>query len=134
MAIEISSADQQRAVQHEKHNDPEPRTRDIDSTSGVSGGGSIPGITGKESAEVDVTGSPGKKRGFWRTVQSYVWDDPDKPDYEKKFLLKLDFYLLTYTCLGYFVSKSRELLPLLTRFGIMHCSKEAKVFETDPGN
>lgn len=39
---------------------------------------------------------------FWRTVQRYVWDDPDKPAYEKKFLLKLDIFLLTYTCLGYF--------------------------------
>lgn len=38
-----------------------------------------------------------KKDGFWRTVQRYVWDDPDKPAYEKKFLLKLDFFLLTYT-------------------------------------
>lgn len=38
----------------------------------------------------------------WRTIQRYVWDDPDKPAKEKKFLLKLDFFLLTYTCLGYF--------------------------------
>ena len=39
---------------------------------------------------------------FWRTFQRFIWDDPDKPAYEKKFLLKLDFFLLTYTCLGYF--------------------------------
>lgn len=42
------------------------------------------------------------KRSFWRTVQGYVWDDPDKPAYEKKFLLKLDIFVLSYTCLGYF--------------------------------
>ncbi|THX95344.1 MFS general substrate transporter [Aureobasidium pullulans] len=39
---------------------------------------------------------------FFRSVQRYVWDDPDKPKHEKKFLLKLDFFLLTYACLGYF--------------------------------
>lgn len=44
-----------------------------------------------------------QRRGsFWRTFQRFIWDDPDKPAYEKKFLLKLDFFLLTYTCLGYF--------------------------------
>lgn len=43
------------------------------------------------------------RRGtFWRTFQRFIWDDPDKPAYEKRFLLKLDFFLLTYTCLGYF--------------------------------
>ncbi|KAG9601238.1 MFS general substrate transporter, partial [Aureobasidium melanogenum] len=39
---------------------------------------------------------------FFRSIQRYVWDDPDKPKHEKKFLLKLDFFLLTYACLGYF--------------------------------
>lgn len=39
---------------------------------------------------------------FFRSIQRYVWDDPDKPRHEKKFLLKLDFFLLTYACLGYF--------------------------------
>jgi MFS transporter, ACS family, pantothenate transporter len=45
-----------------------------------------------------------KARSFrtWRSIQRYIWDDPDKPATEKKFLLKLDFFLLTYTCLGYF--------------------------------
>ena len=37
---------------------------------------------------------------FFRSVQRYIWDDPDKPKHEKRFLLKLDFYLLTYACLG----------------------------------
>lgn len=39
---------------------------------------------------------------YWRNFQGYVWDDPDKPKEEKRFLLKLDFFLLTYACLGYF--------------------------------
>ncbi|KAJ5526648.1 hypothetical protein N7513_010807 [Penicillium frequentans] len=37
-----------------------------------------------------------------RSIQRYVWDDPDKPSEEKHFLFKLDCYLLSYTCLGYF--------------------------------
>ncbi|EPE28443.1 MFS general substrate transporter [Glarea lozoyensis ATCC 20868] len=37
-----------------------------------------------------------------RTIQRYIWDDPDKSPEEKKFLLKLDFFLLSYGCLGYF--------------------------------
>jgi hypothetical protein len=43
-----------------------------------------------------------KAHRTWRSIQRYIWDDPDKPAIEKKFLLKLDFFLLTYTCLGYF--------------------------------
>jgi ACS family pantothenate transporter-like MFS transporter len=39
---------------------------------------------------------------LFRSLQRYIWDDPDKPKHEKKFLLKLDFFLLTYACLGYF--------------------------------
>lgn len=49
------------------------------------------------------------KPGFWgrtqrilNTVQRYIWDDPAKPKEEKRFLLKLDFFLLSYGCLGYF--------------------------------
>lgn len=65
---------------------------------------SSPGQTyKKESDDIATNENPqSKKDGFWRTVQRYVWDDPDKPEHEKKFLLKLDFFLLTYTCLGYF--------------------------------
>jgi ACS family pantothenate transporter-like MFS transporter len=50
-----------------------------------------------------------QKPGAWgntlrilRSVQRYVWDDPDKSAEEKRFLLKLDFFLLSYGCLGYF--------------------------------
>jgi ACS family pantothenate transporter-like MFS transporter len=47
-------------------------------------------------------GAWGTTRRVWRSVQRYIWDDPDKSAAEKKFLFKLDFFLLTYTCLGYF--------------------------------
>ncbi|KAH8695195.1 putative allantoate permease [Talaromyces proteolyticus] len=39
---------------------------------------------------------------YLRSVQRYVWDDPDKPRKEKWFLFKLDIFLLTISCLGYF--------------------------------
>jgi len=41
------------------------------------------------------------RRGL-RSFQRYVWDDPDKSAEDKRFLLKLDFFLLTSACLGYF--------------------------------
>ena len=47
-------------------------------------------------------GARGATLRFLRTLQRYVWDDPDKPAAEKKFLFKLDAFLLTYSCLGYF--------------------------------
>ncbi|KAL1305490.1 hypothetical protein AAFC00_002365 [Neodothiora populina] len=46
--------------------------------------------------------TPGNLKHKLRTVQRYIWDDPDKSSEEKKFLLKLDFFLLSYSCLGYF--------------------------------
>jgi MFS transporter, ACS family, pantothenate transporter len=41
----------------------------------------------------------------------YVWDDPDKPKYEKWFLFKLDVFLLSTACLGC------KFIPLLTCIG-----------------
>src|ERR1700753_2744956 len=47
-------------------------------------------------------GAWGSVRRGWRHVQRYIWDDPDKPAKEKRFLRKLDFFLLSYTSLAYF--------------------------------
>jgi ACS family pantothenate transporter-like MFS transporter len=47
-------------------------------------------------------GAWGSVRRGWRNVQRYIWDDPDKLVEEKRFLRKLDFFLLSYTCLAYF--------------------------------
>lgn len=38
----------------------------------------------------------------WRSIQRYIWDDPDKPKSERWFLFKLDLFLLSSACLGYF--------------------------------
>jgi hypothetical protein len=58
------------------------------------------GASAAEAAEV-----PRGRRGFFKSIRAFVWDDPDKSEYERKFLRKLDFFLLTYTCLGYFVCR-----------------------------
>lgn len=42
------------------------------------------------------------QRPWYRTLQAYVWDDPDKSKEEKRFLRKLDFFLLVAACYGYF--------------------------------
>lgn len=47
-------------------------------------------------------GLRGTTRRVLRSVQRYIWDDPDKSKEEKWFLLKLDIFLLTSACLGYF--------------------------------
>ncbi|KAF2638648.1 pantothenate transporter liz1 [Massarina eburnea CBS 473.64] len=47
-------------------------------------------------------GFRGKVRRGVRTFQRYAWDDPDKPKEQKWFLFKLDCFLLTVSCLGYF--------------------------------
>jgi len=44
----------------------------------------------------------GRVAKIHRAIQRYVWDDPDKPKREKLFLFKLDLFLLSATCLGYF--------------------------------
>ncbi|MCJ1458162.1 hypothetical protein MMC28_008533 [Mycoblastus sanguinarius] len=51
----------------------------------------------KNQAEVVIQEDVHKK---W---QSYVWDTLDKPPEERKFLFKLDFALLTFASLGYFI-------------------------------
>uniref|UniRef100_A0A093V939 Pantothenate transporter liz1 n=1 Tax=Talaromyces marneffei PM1 TaxID=1077442 RepID=A0A093V939_TALMA len=43
-----------------------------------------------------------RKGSFFNTVRRYIWDDPNKSPKEKWFLFKLDIFLLTISCLGYF--------------------------------
>jgi ACS family pantothenate transporter-like MFS transporter len=50
----------------------------------------------------EKAGIVGSLRRGHRAFQRYVWDDPDKPKEEKWFLFKLDCFLLTSACLGYF--------------------------------
>jgi hypothetical protein len=69
-----------------------PSSTDLTSTS-----------TSPDSAKPwEKPGLAGSFRRGLRTFQRYIWDDPDKPKDEKWFLLKLDIFLLTAACLGYF--------------------------------
>ncbi|MCJ1300200.1 hypothetical protein MMC08_002995 [Hypocenomyce scalaris] len=62
-------------------------------------------FTDDESKPLQAWQKPGTRGTILRvlrTVQTYVWDHPDKSKEEKRFLFKLDIFLLTYGCLGYF--------------------------------
>ncbi|PQE16211.1 Pantothenate transporter liz1 protein [Rutstroemia sp. NJR-2017a BVV2] len=67
----------------------------------------LPAQTDSSSADTaprTAPSDPSSKReeSKLRAFQRYIWDDPNKPHPEKRFLLKLDLFLLSYTCLGYF--------------------------------
>jgi ACS family pantothenate transporter-like MFS transporter len=55
-----------------------------------------------EARPWEKPGLIGKSRRALRSFQRYAWDDPDKTKEEKWFLFKLDVFLLTAACLGYF--------------------------------
>lgn len=38
-----------------------------------------------------------------RKWQSYIWDSLDKSPEERRFLFKLDWAVLIFACLGYFI-------------------------------
>jgi hypothetical protein len=56
----------------------------------------------QEARPWEKPGFIGKSRRILRSFQRYAWDDPDKTKEEKWFLFKLDVFLLTAACLGYF--------------------------------
>jgi ACS family pantothenate transporter-like MFS transporter len=55
-----------------------------------------------EARPWEKPGFIGKSQRVLRSFQRYAWDDPDKTKEEKWFLFKLDVFLLTAACLGYF--------------------------------
>lgn len=55
-----------------------------------------------ESSNSSKPRTPGKVSSVLKTIRRHLWDDPDKSAEEKRFLMKLDFFLLTSACLGYF--------------------------------
>jgi ACS family pantothenate transporter-like MFS transporter len=69
----------------------------------------------------EKVGLIGRLHGIQRSIQRYVWDDPDKPKEEKWFLFKLDLFLLTSSCLGYF-SKNLDQANLSNAYvsGVIH--------------
>ncbi|EED13095.1 allantoate permease, putative [Talaromyces stipitatus ATCC 10500] len=43
-----------------------------------------------------------KETSYFTSIRRYIWDDPAKSSKEKWFLFKLDIFLLSISCLGYF--------------------------------
>jgi hypothetical protein len=57
------------------------------------------------SPDLSPLGAPrtySRSRQILRSIQRHIWDDPDKSKEEKWFLIKLDLFLLSSACLGYF--------------------------------
>jgi len=78
----------------------DPEKRDI-KDSGITAA-EIPAPSSRGSTDEGQQKTYGTLSRVRRAVQRYIWDDPDKPKREKLFLFKLDLFLLSATCLGYF--------------------------------
>jgi len=53
---------------------------------------------------VDLTDEEIKRRNKWQyKLRLFLWDSVDKHPVERKFLFKLDFFLLSSSMLGYFI-------------------------------
>ncbi|KAF2443688.1 pantothenate transporter liz1 [Karstenula rhodostoma CBS 690.94] len=66
-------------------------------------GASFPSISpSPESSSLEPPRTYSRPRHILRSIQRHVWDDPDKSKEEKWFLFKLDLFLLSSACLGYF--------------------------------
>lgn len=79
----------------------EPKTQDVNDTPSSRSTSTSPPVPA-EPRPWEKPGLGGALRRGHRALQRYVWDDPDKPKEEKWFLFKLDCFLLTSACLGYF--------------------------------
>ncbi|OAG10872.1 pantothenate transporter liz1 [Paraphaeosphaeria sporulosa] len=55
-----------------------------------------------ESSSLERPRTYSRPRRIVRSIQRHIWDDPDKSKEEKWFLFKLDLFLLSSACLGYF--------------------------------
>ncbi len=56
-----------------------------------------------DSAEGVVVENEHGKKSLSRKIKAFVWDTLDKSPVERKLVTKLDFWILTYICLAYFV-------------------------------
>ncbi|KAH8882024.1 major facilitator superfamily transporter [Thozetella sp. PMI_491] len=99
MAVTPSEEPREEPIQDNLHDYKHPHHGNAGITSASSRSIDSPAKGAEEAKDTEATES---RRGIWYNIRAFVWDDPDKSTCEKKFLRKLDFFLLTYTCLGYF--------------------------------
>jgi hypothetical protein len=57
----------------------------------------------KESGDVSIRETPPRPRSWKQKARAVIWDSLDKPPEERKFLAKIDWWILSYCCVGYFV-------------------------------
>ncbi|KAI3407001.2 hypothetical protein KGF56_000294 [Candida oxycetoniae] len=49
-----------------------------------------------------------RNKSKWFKIKRFFWDGADKHPKEQKYLFKLDFFLLTSSCLGYFIKNLNQ--------------------------
>lgn len=54
------------------------------------------------SVRVDAADRPESKRPLRDRIAAIVWDSLDKTPEERKFVAKIDWYILSYCCISYF--------------------------------
>lgn len=61
---------------------------------------------GKSAADLSSTSvdaaHPDQKRSLRQKVAAIVWDSLDKSPEERKFVAKIDWWILSYCCISYF--------------------------------
>lgn len=51
----------------------------------------------------DESAVPGRKRSLRKKILSVIWDSLDKTPEERAFIAKIDWWILSYCCIAYFV-------------------------------
>ncbi|TVY78461.1 Pantothenate transporter liz1 [Lachnellula suecica] len=104
---DITTLSHQGILRYPSHKDKSPR---IEAAAAESESSIALEEDGEKSLKAwEKPGTVGAIRRAVRSIQRYIWDDPDKPKAEKFFLFKLDCFLLSYGCL---VSGMKEALGM----------------------
>ncbi|GJC98514.1 pantothenate transporter liz1 [Colletotrichum higginsianum] len=68
---------------------------------------------GKDTASVAVQrDEPQPKRSLRKRIAAVVWDSLDKDPEERKFIAKIDWWILSYCCVAYFVKCEFKMLSV----------------------
>lgn len=58
---------------------------------------------GVKDGSVDSREGPAAKRPLSKRILAVVWDSLDKTPEERSFIAKIDWWILSYCCIAYFV-------------------------------